>query len=67
MRFTVPKKNINEGAIRVRHGFLIFPKLIKREIRWLERTAWKEEYIIIADHYGYGIELKFWRPTNPAL
>jgi len=33
-----------EGATREKTRFLIIPKMIKNEIRWMERATWKEEY-----------------------
>lgn len=32
------------GAIRIRKGFLLIPKQINGEFRWLEIATWKEEY-----------------------
>lgn len=29
---------------RIRKGFLLFPKKIGNEIRWLETAKWKERY-----------------------
>ncbi len=33
-----------EGDIRIRHGFLLFPKVINNELRWLETAWWEEHY-----------------------
>ena len=41
MRKQYPKKY----ETRVRSGFLLFPKRIGTERRWLETAAWEEEFI----------------------
>lgn len=35
---------IKVGARRVRDGFLLLPRTIGGEARWLERATWGEEY-----------------------
>ena len=40
MRFQQPK----QGAERTRRAFLLFPKQIGEETRWLEFASWKETY-----------------------
>jgi hypothetical protein len=38
-------KEPERGDTRVREGFLMLPKLIGNELRWLERAAWVEIYV----------------------
>lgn len=40
MRWSKPKP----GDTRIRKSFLLFPKCINKECRWLEYTKWKEKY-----------------------
>lgn len=42
MRWKSRKPEI--GDIRIITQFLLFPKRINREIRWLEKATWKESY-----------------------
>ena len=55
--FTKPQPEI--GVTRVKSKFLLFPKMINHEIRWLEYTTWIEEFTIIGnceisgDIYGW--------------
>ena len=44
MRYTIKEKlpEAEYGAIREVEKFLIFPKIINNEIRWLETVRWKE-------------------------
>lgn len=37
-----------EGDRRIKTRFLVLPKTINREVRWLEKATWEEEY-----HLGY--------------
>lgn len=32
------------GETRIRSAFLLFPKLINDQLRWLERATWVEQY-----------------------
>lgn len=32
------------GAARIKTAFLLFPKEINREVRWLEFASWQERY-----------------------
>lgn len=50
MRFIEPSL----GALRHRTGFLIFPRTIGRETRWLERAQWTQRYD--PSFYGNGWE-----------
>lgn len=40
MRFELPR----QGDMRIKTGFLFFPKTIGYERRWLEFATWNEEY-----------------------
>lgn len=40
MRWWQPK----DGALRVRRGFLWFPKTIKHVTRWWEYAEWEQEF-----------------------
>jgi hypothetical protein len=56
------KENLVLGEKRVKRGFLIFPKIIKDELRWLQYAEWKQEVIyrsIIHDYTYCGQELKW--------
>jgi hypothetical protein len=50
---------------RIRSGFLLFPKTIGRERRWLETAIWEEEFIPLYPNlfpdvlYGYWKLLKW--------
>lgn len=54
MRWTTP--NPQYGDTRVRECFLLFPKSIGGEVRWLETAIVKEKY-----YAGYVIN-GFWLP-----
>jgi hypothetical protein len=43
MRFEI-KPGPKNGNRRIRTQFLLFPKTIDYEIRWLEIASWEEEY-----------------------
>jgi len=43
MRFGKGPK-LKEGARRIRTGFLLFPKCIQGQWRWLEYASWEEIY-----------------------
>jgi hypothetical protein len=43
MRWSVKKKYI--GMTRIKSGFLLFPKCIEGEWRWLEFAVWRQKYI----------------------
>ena len=50
MRWKIKEKTKEEnivqsylGDTRIKHGFLWLPKCIKKEIRWLECSSWKEQ------------------------
>ena len=55
MRKQLPK----DRTKRIKTAFLIFPKTIDGEKRWLEKATW-EEYCLSSDIYGqtfwYGIK-----------
>lgn len=56
MRKIYPRKN----ELRVRSAFLIFPRTIKNEKRWLERATW--EQICITPYKNE--TLVFWEDTQ---
>jgi hypothetical protein len=57
MRWT-SNPNPKEGDLRVRKGFLIFPKCIAGETRWLEYAIWRERF---CEPYSYdAIDLSYW-------
>ena len=33
------------GDIKIKSRFLLFPKTINGELRWLEKASWEEEYV----------------------
>ena len=43
MKFQLAPEPKN-GDLRIRTQFLLFPKEINREVRWLERASWQEKY-----------------------
>ena len=49
MRFFIPSK----GEIRTVRKFLWFPKVIKGECRWLERSVFKQEYFRPSEGFGW--------------
>lgn len=46
---TYPK----EYSTRIKRGFLFFPKIIDREYRWLEYTAWEQRRVQSIFGEGY--------------
>ena len=38
------KTTVREGDVRYKQGFLLFPKTINHDMRWLEFAKWKEEF-----------------------
>ena len=66
MRYTFkePVKKIKpkEKDTRLVTKFLFFPKIIDRQIRWLERATWKEIYWFRIDTLmiGFGWEALKW-------
>lgn len=47
------------GATRSRDGFLLLPRCIEGEWRWLERADWIERY-----EDGYGVRYSGWYATE---
>ena len=41
MRKTLPES----GDVRRREGFLLLPRSIERDWRWLEWATWREQYV----------------------
>jgi hypothetical protein len=50
-----------EGGRRTRRGFLLLPKLIGNEWRWLVFARWLEEYTIFTDGFTHWYE---WAPIR---
>jgi hypothetical protein len=44
MRFNFNKIQPKEGDIRIVEKFLLFPRIINKELRWLERAKIKQRY-----------------------
>lgn len=44
-----------DGEKRVKRRFLIFPKTINRDFRWLEVATWEEQYGIREYFWGYDL------------
>ena len=57
MKFKHAPKNAKEGDKRIRRGFLIFPKQLEYETRWLEVATWEEEL-------KSGYEFSWWEATR---
>jgi len=43
----IAKKELEIGDKRLRHKFLLFPKNINNEVRWLEKVNYLQKYEII--------------------
>lgn len=48
------------GQTRIKEKFLIFPKKIKNEIRWLEKARWEEVFKDIYKGFPYYYWKKKW-------
>lgn len=44
-----PVPNPCEGAKRIKIKFLLFPRCINQEWRWLEKAAWEQEYAWVSE------------------
>ena len=49
-------KQNEKGDQRVRRRFLVLPKSIGGEVRWLEVASWKEEFFELYGPNGYWSE-----------
>lgn len=47
MRWTFNTEKL--GNKRIRKGFLLFPKCMGNELRWLEHAKWEQEYVEYAE------------------
>jgi hypothetical protein len=56
MRWNNPRRN----DTRIKSGFLLFPKTLDKETRWLEHAYWLEIYELIG-YNVYGESLFRWR------
>lgn len=54
MKWRSKKPQIGDRRIVTR--FLLFPKRINREVRWLEKTTWEESY----KYKNSSLSLKGW-------
>lgn len=54
MRKKLKKKEFNLGARRNVKRFLVLPRIINRELRWLEKAEWVQEYIPVTVTYIRG-------------
>ena len=45
MKFNFNPNKVKTG-VRIKSGFLIFPKIINKEFRWLEFAYWKQFFHI---------------------
>lgn len=59
------------GDTRIRHGFLLFPKVINDVLRWLETAWWEERYQSMlgedSETNGYWYATKWLGPFAVAL
>lgn len=66
MKYKFPKRKIKTlpkaGDVRKRNKFLIFPKYINREVRWLCLASYVERYEII--RYGMYCDLYGWKGVS---
>lgn len=54
-------RKYQSGDTRIRSGFLLLPKMIGDEIRWLERATWRETFIWV--HHWDGV-MFYWSGTE---
>jgi hypothetical protein len=47
------KPATEDGTERIRHKFLLFPKWMGMEIRWLEVAKWKEVWYNNGEYCGW--------------
>jgi len=55
MRWKRPK----EGQRRIKSQFLLFPKTIRGETRWLEFASWEEAFFVGMTGYSWWGEMKW--------
>ena len=55
-------KELSIGDIRTKTKFLLFPRNINDEVRWLEKASYKQKYRIFynREYQWYGWEDKEW-------
>lgn len=60
------KKNPKVGDYRTNSGFLLFPKRIGDETRWLEYAKWQEKIVedIDVDMAGTAYRILSWEATD---
>ena len=52
------------GDKRTLKKFLLFPKTIIKETRWLETAEWEEECAVVYYDVGFNERVEFWIPTR---
>lgn len=57
------RDRVEVGDKRVRSAFLLLPRRIAGETRWLERSAWEEELRSAFTDFGW-IAFYDWRPVR---
>jgi len=65
MRWTANHYHKN-GATRLKEKFLLFPKRIGRETRWLEYATWREKFKtnVLTPTKGGTMRCDKWKPTD---
>lgn len=66
LNFNELKEKPKPGNYRLVERFLLFPKLIRGELRWLERACWVERYKAVPceSTHGYYYEQFEWVATH---
>ena len=59
-------KDWHHGDKVIRKGFLLFPKTVNKEMRWLEKASWEEEWIHenFRGSDGYHYYREYWRKNK---
>jgi hypothetical protein len=47
-----PKPEHKAGDMRIKSGFLFFPKCLQGEWRWLEDASWGQELVVTHGYVG---------------
>jgi len=55
-----------QGDKVIRKKFLLFPKTVNKELRWLEKASWEEEYVreTFRGFDGYCYIRRYWRKNK---
>lgn len=61
-----PKQKPPIGALRTCTAFLVLPKCINNEVRWLEYATWEERRVELARYVEPGIVIPYttWRAVG---